>query len=1251
MPKFKAGVILTTDDQGVVKQIALTKKNLEALNEEMELGADLSKKYTSSTKRQAKATKGLNAETATLNKIFAALNPTVGAATTRLTFLGAALPKAAIGIGALVVGAGAATVSLTKFNDQLIAMQNRLRPVTDSTGNMNAVFNRLVEMSVKSRTALEANVTMFSRAALATESLGISQQKLIDLTESLAIGLRIGGASAQESAGAIVQFTQGLALGRFETQELKSVLEQSVPIARALQTEFRKNQGELLKMAEAGELAADRVVKALTGPALAEFREQLKELPVSATEGFTQLREASGLLVGTFADGADISVTLGNAMRDLALIMIDVRESVFMAGVATKEFFVDLGSVLNFLGRILPDIAGIVTGQVPIWDLMHNSVGALDGLLVDLAASAEASQAKIAAFQTELADGGEQANFVMRRLSKEQKSFIDRLNASVISLDNYNAELARVKEAKPHLSAEAYAKALADLKRKYEEVIPGAKEAREETERQAKATDAAEKAYKKYIDRLKSAGTPQENYNRELKKAQDALSKNNIGLREYTLELQRLRQKYRELFPEETRRQELQEKAKELISSLATEQDLFNQKLALYTTLLEKNLLNEEQFNELRKRALDELTGANKEAAETSAGFWETFADDVTNAFEDTFIRAESSLKDFIGRVKDALKEAGLRRIFQSVLGAFGLGGGSNAFAGILGGAGGGGGGSAGGGGILSQLGQAGGAMNFLKGGIGGALSSIGGMYGSFTYGATNLVGNLLGASSPIAQGFGNAMGNLYVGNHAIGNALGLQGNAAVGAGGLVTAGAGIAGGYLGNRFGEKIFNKQANSSWGSTAGGIGGAMIGAKFGSMGGPIGALIGAAIGAMVDVLGGGDGKKRVNIGTLVGAGARSGGRYGEHITGESGLTFQSYNRRGDKSAANDFTQALVGIDSALTQFARAAGIDVDFSGKTGWGVAPDAGHGGSGPFFGLKGYNGVSGSLEDQAISFIDTFIGEISDQLPERVKKLSAAVTGTAGELVDAFGAALNIDTLLGLDVVNETNDALIELEQAQKTILEQYEELSKATLDAAENFDGSAVALVELNEHLIAQKNAAVQLALAYQDVGSQLDTLLSDTISSIQESIMTDEEIYALRRQEINDLNAQLSQAVSPEEIDRLTRAIDSATRDAFSLLDESQKQILANDFIDFLTGVRSTAAARVEAGQDAINSSDTAIRNAVDVQLQGVDTFENAVNTFAGAVENNAGGGGGGEGGGVPGQMDVTQWIGDEVRVEVGM
>ena len=715
----------------------------------------------------------------------------------------------------------------------------------------------------------------------------------------------------------------------------------------------------------------------------------------------------------------------------------------------------------------------------------------------------------------------------------------------------------------------------------------------------------------------------------------------------------------KKLTPEQERLNKLHVEAKAALEALKSPAQQYTDSLAQWQELLDANKISQAEYTQLAEEELRKLTEANQRAAEESSNAWNDFANDVREVFVQTFARASGDLDDFLDRVKQSFKEAGLRQLFD---GLFGTGGESSNGKGIFGSLfsnnGGGGGSSSSGGGILNVIGSlfgggggsssggsssgGGGILNSLGSLFGGGgsgtsgsgvlgtfsdavgLTALGNAYGAFTGGSAQLVGNVFGHGSAIAQGYGTAAGNLYASSYGVGTTLGFSGPAASAAGGLTTAGFGYAGGLAGNKIGETILNKQAESNIGSSAGGVAGAYIGASsaalgaaYGSWAGPIGALIGAAIGALVDVATGGDGKKRSNTGILQGFAANVNSRYTD--VGLSGLPITAYSRRGSEQGAVALQDIALQIDEALTSISRANGLDIDFSNTTLAGKLTDAGHDGVGPFFGAKGFNG-KGTLEGAADEFTRAWIDEIEHLLPERVQQLVSKVEQTAEGLVTAFEVGFSVDHLLNLDVVRETEealDSLLDSFQETKTLFEVYEELSNVLDETALGLDSNIDSLREMSTALAEQKTVAAQLASAYRLVGLETDELLGNTIQSLRQSLLTEEELYNERRDQIADLNNQLSQALSPEEISRLTNEIVNLTNTTLGALGEDQQRALTPETIEFLEGVRETSQSRVDEGLAQLAAREDTIREIVELELAGADTFKTSVDDFATIID----------------------------------
>ena len=453
-----------------------------------------------------------------------------------------------------------------------------------------------------------------------------------------------------------------------------------------------------------------------------------------------------------------------------------------------------------------------------------------------------------------------------------------------------------------------------------------------------------------------------------------------------------------------------------------------------------------------------------------------------------------------------------------------------------------------------------------------------------------------------------------------------------------------LAGGFAGNKLGEGLFGKVAENNYLATAGSVVG-------GIFGGPLGGALGSFVGSLLDVAFGGDGVVRSNVGAFVTPNKGFHGvnnkrdRLGVTRTGASGLEFTPFARRGDKDAAGDFTDALLGIDAALTSAARAVGLTVDFTGRqlsTGRS-ADDKGRTNS--YFGAS--TGAATTPEEQARLFVEGWIDALGDELPERVGKALDRIQGDAEELAAAFGAALQIDKLLKLDVIEDVDAAVAELMSGQRSLAEQYRSLSDEALEIAGRGIAGADSLKQLNEALLAQKQAALQLSLAYHALSDDVDALLGRTAANIRAALRTPEQQYehlrgvaanALKALEVDPaalaerfraanpeasaeeiarlVEAAIKAATDPEQIARLVREANDAVAAAWQLLSPEQRTAMADGLIEFLNEIDEAAQEAINAGFGRLEASEDQVEAAGNDFLVGTQTLADAA-----AVQSEAG------------------------------
>jgi lambda family phage tail tape measure protein len=172
------------------------------------------------------------------------------------------LEKSLGGLGAAVAG-GFAIGNIVAFGDSIIGLQNKLRSLTGDQALVGSMFNDITRIAGAARAPLQETGDLYFRIARAAKDLGISQQQTSDITESLAKSMSMTGATAQETSGALLQLGQALQSGRFQGDELRSVLENMPIVSKAMADELGVTIGELRKLGSEGKITSDVFVRAM----------------------------------------------------------------------------------------------------------------------------------------------------------------------------------------------------------------------------------------------------------------------------------------------------------------------------------------------------------------------------------------------------------------------------------------------------------------------------------------------------------------------------------------------------------------------------------------------------------------------------------------------------------------------------------------------------------------------------------------------------------------------------------------------------------------------------------------------------------------------------------------------------------------------------------------------------------------------------------------------------------------------------
>ncbi len=203
------------------------------------------------------------------------------------------------------------------YADSWTELQNRLKLVTESSVELNKATQAVYDIAQRTYQSLDATAQVYQRFADNADRLGLSQQKVAELTETVSKAVAISGASATAAQAALTQFGQALASGQLRGEELNSVMEQTPALAKAIADGMGASVGELRKKAQDGEMTIEKVIKALERAADSVDKKFATSV-TTVSQGFTNLQSAMTKFIGEANQGTGATQLLTIGMTTLA---------------------------------------------------------------------------------------------------------------------------------------------------------------------------------------------------------------------------------------------------------------------------------------------------------------------------------------------------------------------------------------------------------------------------------------------------------------------------------------------------------------------------------------------------------------------------------------------------------------------------------------------------------------------------------------------------------------------------------------------------------------------------------------------------------------------------------------------------------------------------------------------------------------------------------------------------------------------
>ncbi|MET3899668.1 tape measure domain-containing protein [Devosia sp. UYZn731] len=285
--------------------------------------------------------------------------------------------------------------------DSSTRVQNSLKVAGLEGESLSKVYDSLFASAQRNAAPIEALAQLYGRATLSQKDLKASSADLLRFTENVSVALRVNGASAEQSSGALLQLSQLLSSGTVRAEEFNSVQEGALPILQAVAAGLKEAGGSVSKL-----------------------RALVIDGKLSSAAFFAAFEAGSGILTEKVA-GAELTVS--QAFIRLQNVLIDAAGK-FNDSTESGQRFAGL---LDLVGRKIEEIANSPSFDKLLSDFFEEGAKRFAGDARDIERIAGA----IAAVKDAMTDLNAEANIAASRAGTAQEALegFARANAGVFS--------------------------------------------------------------------------------------------------------------------------------------------------------------------------------------------------------------------------------------------------------------------------------------------------------------------------------------------------------------------------------------------------------------------------------------------------------------------------------------------------------------------------------------------------------------------------------------------------------------------------------------------------------------------------------------------------------------------------------------------------------------------------------------------------------------------------------------------------
>ena len=230
------------------------------------------------------------------------------------------LKSSALSLATAFAGGFAITSIINTADDwgQMAArVKMAVNSVEGSIDNYQNVQKRLLEISNRNAKSITDSQELYIATASSMRDLGYSTNDTIDFIEAMSNSYTINATSAEKVQSSINAINKAMITGKVSSNDWKSIMASTPNVVEALSNSLKKDEAVIKQLGMSGQISmrqlADAMIKVRD-----ETGKMADNMGNTIKDGFTQISNSFGTLIGELNDSAGITRGLASGLRIIA---------------------------------------------------------------------------------------------------------------------------------------------------------------------------------------------------------------------------------------------------------------------------------------------------------------------------------------------------------------------------------------------------------------------------------------------------------------------------------------------------------------------------------------------------------------------------------------------------------------------------------------------------------------------------------------------------------------------------------------------------------------------------------------------------------------------------------------------------------------------------------------------------------------------------------------------------------------------